>query len=183
VIIKPQEIQIELAREQITNASGEGLDPTASLAHRSPAPVLIVRWNGVNGAEPKGIVQASPVTAPMAPSNRDQLLLAIAKARAWIADLVEGRAASFAQIAAREGKAERYIRFLAPLAFLSPRIVHSIADGSLRADLSITKLANSIECSWAEQERAFSIATNVDGTDCARNTRKRVPSRPAQASF
>ena len=36
--------------------------------------------------------------------SRDALLMAIAKARAWVDDLVEGRAASFAEIAKSEGK-------------------------------------------------------------------------------
>jgi ParB-like chromosome segregation protein Spo0J len=84
---------------------------------------------------------------------REQLLSAIAKARAWIADLADGRAASFAEIAEREGKAERHIRFLAPLAFVSPRIVASIADGSLSPDLNVTKMVKMVDCSWTEQER------------------------------
>jgi len=89
----------------------------------------------------------------MAPATREELLSAIAKARAWIDAIVHGRAASFAEIAAREGKAERHIRFLAPLAFVSPRIVASIADGSLKADLNVTKMVKLIECSWTDQER------------------------------
>jgi hypothetical protein len=45
---------------------------------------------------------------------------AIAKARAWVEDLASARISSFAEIAAREG-IERHVRFLAPLAFVSPR--------------------------------------------------------------
>src|ERR1700751_2651523 len=41
----------------------------------------------------------------MAPANRDELLFAIAKARVWVDDLAQDRAASFAEIAEREGKA------------------------------------------------------------------------------
>ena len=41
------------------------------------------------------------------------MLTAIAKARAWINDRVEGRVASFAEIAEREGKVERHIGLLA----------------------------------------------------------------------
>ncbi len=91
----------------------------------------------------------------MAPSNRDDLLLAIAKARTWVEELVDGRAASFAEIAEREGKAERHVRFLSPLAFVSPRIVHLIAEGTFRADLNVTKLVKLIDCSWTEQERCI----------------------------
>src|SRR5215210_195077 len=48
------------------------------------------------------------------------LLTAIAKARGWIDDLVEGRATCFAEIAAREGKIERHIRNLAALSLTMP---------------------------------------------------------------
>jgi hypothetical protein len=56
-------------------------------------------------------------------------------------DLAHGRAASFAAIARREAKVERHIRLLAPLAFLSPRIVSALLDGTAPASLTITALA------------------------------------------
>jgi CRP-like cAMP-binding protein len=46
---------------------------------------------------------------------------------------------------------ERHVRLLAPLAFVSPRIVAVIADGSAPADPTSTGLANSLPYSWAEQ--------------------------------
>ena len=52
------------------------------------------------------------------------------KARAWIDDLVDGRAESFAEIARREKKVERHVRLLAPLAFVSPPLVCAIIEGS-----------------------------------------------------
>lgn len=80
----------------------------------------------------------------MNPETRDVLLRAIAKARRWIDDLVKGRVASFAEIAEREGKVERHVRFLAPLAFVSPRVVTAIIDGSAPTDLTVTALATSL---------------------------------------
>ena len=90
---------------------------------------------------------------PIKPGRREALLIAIAKARNWIDDLAHGRVASFAVIARREGKAERHIRLLAPLAFLSPRIVSALLDGTAPADLTLTKLARALPYSWTEQER------------------------------
>ena len=107
----------------------------------------------MNETAVKGVVHSPPAREIIAPANRDELLLAIAKARAWVEELVDDRAASFAEIGEREGKVERYVRFLAPLAFVSPRIVHSIAEGSFRADLNVTTLVKLIDYSWAEQER------------------------------
>jgi site-specific DNA recombinase len=50
---------------------------------------------------------------------------------------------------------ERHIRLLAPLAFLSPRIITAIIDGTAPADLTVTGLAKALPDSWAEQERRF----------------------------
>jgi len=58
--------------------------------------------------------------------------------------------------AEREAVGERHIRLLAPLAFLSPRIIAAIADGTAPADLTVTGLAKALPYSWAEQERAIS---------------------------
>jgi hypothetical protein len=93
----------------------------------------------------------------MTPSRREGLLIAIAKARKWIDDLAHGRAASFGVIARREGKVERQVRRLAPLAFLSPRIVSTIIDGAAPADLTVTALRRALPFSWAEQERRLGI--------------------------
>jgi hypothetical protein len=90
---------------------------------------------------------------PIKPGRRETLLIAIAKARQWMDDLAHGRVASFGVIAHREGKGERHIRLLAPLAFLAPRIVSTILDGTAPADLTLTTLARVLPYSWAEQER------------------------------
>jgi site-specific DNA recombinase len=91
----------------------------------------------------------------MKPESRDALLTAIAKARGWIDDIRLGRILSFVEIAAREALGERHIRLLASLAFLSPRIIASIADGTAPADLTVTSLAKALPYSWAEQERVI----------------------------
>jgi hypothetical protein len=48
------------------------------------------------------------------------------------------RGQSFADIARREGKAEQHIRNLAPLAFVSPRIITAIMEGTAPAGLIAT---------------------------------------------
>jgi len=90
----------------------------------------------------------------MPPSRREALLIAIAKARKWVDDVAHGRAVSFATLARREGKIERQVRLRAPLAFLSPRIVSALLDGTAPADLT---LARALPHSWAEQERRVGL--------------------------
>jgi len=40
------------------------------------------------------------------------------------------------------------VRFLAPLAYLSPRIVDAIAEGRAPADLTVSRLARKLPMSW-----------------------------------
>jgi site-specific DNA recombinase len=93
----------------------------------------------------------------MKPESRDALLIAIAKAREWIDDIRLSRVASLAEIAEREAVGERHIRLLAPLAFLSPRIIAAIADGTAAADLTVSGLAKALPYSRAEQERKIGL--------------------------
>ena len=94
---------------------------------------------------------------PMKPSCHESLLMAIAHARSWVDELANGRIGSFAVLARREGKVERHIRLLLPLAFLSPRIVSGLLDGTAPAGLTITTLARALPWSWAEQERRLGL--------------------------
>jgi hypothetical protein len=114
---------------------------------------ITIPWTGPVPAAVKGIVHVPAHSTPIKPSRRETLLTAIAKARQWVDDVAQGRTATFAQIARREGKVERHVRLLAPLAFLSPRIVAAIIDGSAPANLTATSLARALPHSWAEQER------------------------------
>jgi site-specific DNA recombinase len=55
----------------------------------------------------------------------------------------------------RESLGERHVRLLAPLAFVAPRIVAAIANGTAPADLTVTGLAQRLHHSWSKQERLF----------------------------
>ena len=109
-------------------------------------------WTGPVPAALKGIVHVPAHNTPMQPSRREVLLIAIAEARQWVEDIAQGRVASFAEIARRQGKVERHIRLLAPLAFLSPRLVSALLDGTAPGKWTVTRLAHALPWSWAEQE-------------------------------
>ena len=120
------------------------------------APVINIPWVPAKTALAKGVIGAPSVKHPTDVRNGDALLLAIAKARAWIADLAEGRVNSFADIAKREGKVERHIRLLAPLAFVSPHTISDIIHGSSRP-IGVTELAKKIAYSWRSPISSSSI--------------------------
>ena len=83
--------------------------------------------------------------------TREALIATIAKARAWIDDLVSGHLKSLADIARQEGKVERHVRLLAPLAFVSPQLVSAIAAGTAPATLTVTSFAEALPYLWSRQ--------------------------------
>jgi hypothetical protein len=146
ITVKSGAIEIRLVRTSSSEEERGGHNSSDKADDRS---TVVVPWSVQAGL--KGILDPpchGPVTLP---SNRDRLLAAIARARAWVHDLIDGRAASFAEIAEREGRVERHIRLLAPLAFVSPRLISEFIDGALPPDLTVTGLARRLAYSWAKQ--------------------------------
>jgi hypothetical protein len=156
VIVKPQALEVCLVPtcEASAQAEDHGLD---NLASCHPPTTITLPWTAPSFAAVKGIVHAPCAKPAMRPESRDALLIAIAKARGWIDDIRLGRIGSFAEIAEREGQGERHIRLLAPLAFLSPRIIAAIVDGTAPADLTVTGLAKALPYSWIEQEQRVGL--------------------------
>ena len=74
-----------------------------------------------------------------------------------MAQLIDGSAASTDEIAMREGVGERNIRKLLPLAWLSPRIIDAIADGTAPASLTVSRLSAALPHDWATQEHRFLV--------------------------
>ena len=103
------------------------------------------------------VIEGNRVHAPRADSA---LLKAVARAHQWSEDLLLGRAQSVAEIAEREGVANRYVRRVMRLAFLAPEIVEAIVAGNQPPELTAEALAERIDLPllWTAQERAVGIA-------------------------
>ena len=120
-------------------------------ATAAPPKTLTIPWAVPAIAPLKGVVHVPAHNTPMKPGSREIMLVAIAKARGWIKEAAQGQ--SFAEIACCEGKAERHVRRLTSLAFVSPRIITAIIDGTAPAAVTATALAPALPYSWAEQEQ------------------------------
>ena len=105
----------------------------------------------------KGVAPSPTRQNAMDEARRVSLLTAIARARDGIETIVKDPAFDFAAIAKREKLAKRHIRFLTPLAYLSPRVIEAIAEGRAPADLTVTRLARNLPLSWAEQEERLGL--------------------------
>jgi site-specific DNA recombinase len=157
IVLKPKHIDIE----RHDGASDVAVD--ANLAREEGArsglssQMIQVAWAPAMARARKGIAGTPSDQLGLDPVHRDTLLTAIARARSWMDDLIEGRVTSFDDIARRENKVERHIRRLVPLAFLSPRIIDAIASGSAPADLTVTSLTSALPHNWAQQENKLGL--------------------------
>ncbi len=106
----------------------------------------------------KGVAYASGEPPKLDARDRDALLQAIARARKWMDDLICGKVASFEEIAEVEEIGVRHVRRLAPLAFLSPKIIQALASDERSSGLSVSRLTLALAHSWAEQEKMFGLS-------------------------
>jgi hypothetical protein len=152
VVIKADSIDVALVGQSATRKDLDNRDsnPRVSGEDDHPSVVLKLPWAVREPMAAKGITN-EPKLPALKVETQEGLLTAIAKARAWIDDLVHGRTESLAEIARREGKVERHIRLLVALAFVSPRRVQEIMDGMAPTNLTVTGLARNLPHSWAAQ--------------------------------
>ena len=87
---------------------------------------MTIPWQRPSPTRKRAIINPSGATAanaePIRAEARARLLTAIARARRWVDQMLEGQVTSTAEIAAQEGVSERSVRMTLPLAFLSPSI-------------------------------------------------------------
>ena len=144
---------VEITLRGSSSPEGQGTGDASPLVPKT----LHLPWTPTSAWARKGIAWKPSAQANLDPATSDILLTAIARARSWMNDLSEGRIDSFEEIARGENKGERHIRRLIPLAFVSPRIVEAIANGSAPADLTVTSLTSALPHSWTKQQKKFGV--------------------------
>ena len=152
VVITPTGIKLHIADlgSSATPGSDNGDDRLPNASDRELA-IVSVPWEPQKFIAVKGVLLDPQDSAPtLKPESREAIMAAIAKARQWIDDLKKDKE-SIAGIAKREGKIERHIRLLLPLAFVSPATVKAIANGSAPTRLTVTGLAKRVPLSWNQQ--------------------------------
>jgi hypothetical protein len=106
--------------------------------------IVSLPWSKKPSSAVKGIISISSAAAPADTKANAAILTTIAKAKRWVDALIDG--ASLAEIAKQEGKGERQIRLLIPLAFIPPIKLSQIGEG--RPSPSLTDLARSVPMVW-----------------------------------
>jgi hypothetical protein len=151
IIVRPDSIDLEL--REPTAAPPPSLETDASVtavaaASSTCTTAISLPWTAQAFPSVKGVLHQPEAKPTLKQETRDAILLAVAKARSWIDDVTSGRIRSFAEIAEREGKVERHIRLLTPLAFIPPRTLAAIIDGTGPHDATVTALAQTVSHRW-----------------------------------
>jgi len=110
---------------------------------------LTTPWKSMRGGVVQGPLEDAGQPNVSDAKNRAAVLTAIAKARVWVAELTESQT-TIPEIAKREGKGERYIRLLLPLAFTAPWVVTMLLRGTAQP-ITLTQVAAGWPSSWAQQ--------------------------------
>jgi hypothetical protein len=150
IALQVSKVMIRRDRIEVEIASAEGEDAVASKLAIPFAPAL---------APQKGVTREPVENRPIYDAvARENLLNAIGRASRWVEAVRLGEAKSFAEIAAQEGLGERHVRWLTPLAFVSPNVVRAILDGSAPMGLTVAKLAKALPDCWVEQEDTLAMS-------------------------
>ena len=148
---------VQVDQIAVTLRSSEaGQDPSEAEAEVSTPTKLTIPF-ALKRPPIKGIAHAPAEQGTIDPRTQDTLLQAIARSRSWMDAVLAGKTASFDEIAAAEGFAERHVRRLVPLAFLSPKIIQAIADGTAPAGLTVSNLTQALPHAWTAQEQMLGL--------------------------
>jgi hypothetical protein len=151
IIVRPDAIDIELrepAPATEPSPATEGSIADDVQASSACTAVISLPWTTQAFASVKGVLHQPEAKPTLKQETRNAILLAVAKACSWMDDIASGRTRSFAEIAEREGKVERHIRILARLAFIPPRTLAAIIDGTGPHDTTVTALAQALQYQW-----------------------------------
>ena len=151
--VKPTQMLVSLRVAKDINASDITTDPTS----------IILPWSKRPSKMPRDILR--PVTIgsnhdprPIRSGTRVTLIRAIATGRAWLAELVEGRAIDVQQIAAREKCSVRQVNAIVSLAFLAPDLVQAAVEGRMPHGIKVKSL-RSCPADWHQQRVALGLAS------------------------
>jgi len=134
ITVQTDSISVGLAAAE----AGVGGAPAAS------GQIVSLPWSRKPFRSTKGII-GGPAKAAEPSADGQAVLVAIGRARRWVDEIMAG--GTIAGIASREGKGERQIRLLMPLAFVAPQTVRQQIEG-VPPIPTVTELAKSVPLHW-----------------------------------
>ena len=151
--------QFETAISRITvSRSTLTIDLKADASDMLGRHQIVTHWSPQSFAVRRDVL--SPADQNHAPAMRSdrraEMLIAIARGRAWWAELQNGKAASINALAARQKRSPRSILMTVSLAFLAPPIVQAIVNRQLSRGIGLSQLYD-LPADWAQQKAALGL--------------------------
>ena len=148
VVLSATNISIELSEKRS--------EPDSETIQVPWTPPRQTRHREVLCSDRESSKRSVPARRSMKGEVRARIILAIAKARLWLDQLLREEIEGIEALADREGRSERSIRMTLSLAFLAPDIFKAAVDGTLPPRLSLTEISDP-PMDWADQRAEFGI--------------------------
>ena len=130
--LTPKHLELRLRQTVEPAEANDAAIKDPSARRMADVATITVPWTRPLPAAVKGIIHVPAHNTPMRPSRREGLLIAIAKARSWVDELVNGRVGSFGHAcqARRKGRAAHPAAAAARIRFTTNRLEHPRRDGA-----------------------------------------------------
>jgi hypothetical protein len=146
--------------------SGEWDQPLSrkpgTLDHASPN-IMVIPWRKTPSKRPREILLPAGISShqdlrPIRAETRARLVIAIAKGRRWLDELMAGTVTNVEQISRTENCTVRQINMTISLAFLAPNLVQAAIDGRLPRGVGIANLRDA-PADWSVQYARLGFAS------------------------
>ena len=158
---------IEVQKNQLVvrlkPASLDG-DQEAERARKNETPVILVPWCKPPTRKAREILLPASVprlnARPMKAERRAALIKSIARGRAWLDELVSGRANGVDEIAARYKCGVRHVNLTISMAFIAPALVKAAIEGRLPRGIGVASLRDA-PAEWSQQLERLGLAQSA----------------------
>jgi site-specific DNA recombinase len=125
--------------------------------------IMVVPWQKTPSKRPREIILPAGTSShqdsrPIRAETRARLVMAIAKGRRWLDELMTGTVTNIEQIARAENCTVRQINMTISLAFLAPNLVQAAVDGRLPRGVGIASLRDA-PAEWSRQYARLGLAS------------------------
>jgi site-specific DNA recombinase len=124
--------------------------------------IMVVPWRKTPSKRPREIILPAGTSSqdlrPIRAETRARLVIAIAKGRRWLDELMAGTATNVEQIARTENCTVRQVNMTISLAFLAPNLVQAAVDGRLPRGVGIANLRDA-PAEWSLQYARLGLAS------------------------
>lgn len=124
---------------------------------------IAIPWSKQPSKRPREIIRPADATIrfdkrPIRAETRVKLVMAIAKGRTWLEEIVVGSVTHVDQIAQREKCSVRQVNRIMTLAFLAPDLVQAAIDGRLPRGIGVESLRD-CPVEWRQQRLMLGLAS------------------------